>query len=218
MITTVDRSSTHDPAEGGSLVSYAIDSAHSRAHFKVRHLMVAFVRGELGTVTRELLFNDAVPSQSRVTAVIDAAGIDTRNPDRDAHLRSIDFLDVANYPTVTFQSTAAATGPQGTFDVSRDLTIRGVTRPATLSVELSEEIRDPWGNVKRGVTATTRINRKDFGVSWNANLDAGGVVVADQVDITIEGQVGGSRADPAAPVQHQVGPVTPTRPSFIRPY
>ena len=189
MITTVDRSSTYDPAADTSPVSYAIDSAHSRAHFKVRHLMVAFVRGELGTVTGELLFDGAVPSRSRVTAVIDAAGIDTRNLDRDAHLRSADFLDVANYPTVTFQSTGVASGPQGTFDVTGDLTIRGVAQPVTLSVELSEEIRDPWGNVKRGVTATTRINRKDFGVSWNANLDAGGVVVADQLDIIIEAQV-----------------------------
>ena len=189
MTTTVDRPSTPDPAADTSRVSYAIDSAHSRAHFKVRHLMVAFVRGELGTVTGELLFDGAVPSRSRVNAVIDATGIDTRNADRDAHLRSADFLDVATHPTVRFQSTGVEARPRGTFEVTGDLTIRGVTQPVTLSVELSDEIRDPWGNVKRGVTATTRITRKDFGVSWNANLDAGGVVVADHVDIIIEAQV-----------------------------
>ena len=189
MITTVDPLSTYDPAADTAPVSYAIDSAHSRAHFKVRHLMVAFVRGELGTVTGDLLFDGVVPSRSRVTAVIDAAGIDTGNPDRDAHLRSADFLDVANYPTVTFQSTSVVSEPRGTFDVTGDLTIRGVTQSVRLSVELSEEIRDPWGNIKRGVTATTRINRKDFGVSWNANLDAGGMVVADHVDIVIEAEV-----------------------------
>ena len=189
MITTADRSTTHDRAAGASAVSYTIDSAHSRAHFKVRHLMVAFVRGELGTVTGEFRFDEAAPLRSTVTAVIDAREIDTRNPDRDAHLRSADFLDVASHPTVTFRSTGVTAGPEGTFEVTGDLTLRGVTQQVTLSVELSAEIRDPWGNVKRGVTATTRINRKDFGVSWNANLDAGGVVVADHVDITIEAQV-----------------------------
>lgn len=143
MITTADRSSTHDRGAGASPVSYAIDSAHRRAHFKVRHLMVAFVGGELGTVTGELLFDGEVPARSMVTAVIDTVGIDTGNPDRDAHLRSADFLDVANHPTVTFRSTAVAAGPQGTFEVTGDLSIRGVARQVTLAVELSEEVGIP---------------------------------------------------------------------------
>lgn len=171
------------------VLRYAIDSAHARAHFRVRHLMVAFVRGELGTVTGEILFDPLNPSRASVTAVIDAAGIDTRNADRDAHLRSADFLDTATYPTVTFRSTSVAPRGEGTFDVTGDLMIRGVTRAVTLSTEVSEEIRDPWGNLKRGVTATAKINRKDFGVSWNAVMDAGGVAVGDIVEITIEAEL-----------------------------
>ena len=189
MIAIASRPSDSDRSSNTSPIQYAIDSAHARAHFKVRHLMVASVRGELGTVTGDLLFDEARPSRSSVSAVIDATGINSGNVDRDAHLRSADFLDVANYPTVTFRSIATALREDGTFDVTGDLTIRGVTRQVTLTVELSEEVRDPWGNLKRGVTATTRINRKDFNVNWNANLDAGGVVVSDHVDITIEAQV-----------------------------
>jgi polyisoprenoid-binding protein YceI len=165
---------------------YAIDPAHAAAHFKVRHLMVASVRGELGRISGEVAIDPADPARATVRASIDATGIDTRNADRDAHLRSADFLDVAVHPTIEFRSTAVRTRGAGELEVDGDLTIRGVTRPVTLAVELSDEIKDPWGNTRRGASATTRIDRKDFGLTWNAALETGGVVVADRVEISIE--------------------------------
>ena len=165
---------------------YDIDPTHASAQFKVRHLMVSSVRGELGEVTGTILLDNSDITQSSVTATIDVTAINTRNADRDAHLRSADFLDVANFPTITFRSTRIEKADGNRVRVIGDLTIRGTTNEVGLLVELSDEIRDPWGNVKRGATATTRIDRKDFGVSWNAVMDAGGFVVADLVDITIE--------------------------------
>lgn len=170
-------------------VAYRIDPAHATAQFKVRHLMVSNVRGELGEVTGEVSWDPAAPERARVTARIDAAAIDTRNADRDAHLRSADFLDVANHPFVEFRSTAVRPAGPGALEVDGALTIRGVTRPVTLAVELSDEVRDPWGNVKRGVSATARIDRRAFGLTWNAALETGGVVVGEHVDVTIEAEL-----------------------------
>jgi polyisoprenoid-binding protein YceI len=165
---------------------YEIDPAHASAQFKVRHLMVSAVRGELGQVTGIVMLDNEDITESFVHATIDVTAINTRNPDRDAHLRSADFLDVENHPTITFESTRIEDGDPDRLRIFGDLTIRGVTKEVVLLAEISEEIRDPWGNVKRGVTASTRIDRKEFGVSWNAVMDTGGVVVADMVDITIE--------------------------------
>lgn len=165
---------------------YEIDPTHASAQFKVRHLMVSSVRGELGEVTGVVLLDHADITDSTVDATIDVTAINTRNPDRDAHLRSADFFDVENFPNLTFRSTRIELADSGRLRVIGDLTIRGITNEVGLMVELSDEIRDPWGNVKRGASATTRIDRKDFGVSWNAVMDAGGVVVSDMVDITIE--------------------------------
>jgi len=168
---------------------YSIDPTHASARFKVRHLMISNVTGELGEVTGEVLLGARDATRSAVTARIDASAIDTRNSDRDAHLRSPYFLDVATYPAITFRSTrVAALGP-GRFTVDGELTVRGVTRSVTLEAEVSEEIRDPWGNVKRGVVATTRLDRKAFGVSWNALMDGGGIVVGDVVEVTIEAEI-----------------------------
>jgi polyisoprenoid-binding protein YceI len=167
-------------------VRYAVDPSHAAAHFKVRHLMVASVRGELGPISGEASIDPNDLTRSSVAVTIDATKIDTRNADRDAHLRSADFLDVANHPTIGFRSTAVRAKGAGELEVDGDLTIRGVTRPVTLEVELSDEIKDPWGNLKRGASATARIDRKDFGLTWNAALETGGVVVADRVDISIE--------------------------------
>ena len=165
---------------------YEIDPAHASAQFKVRHLMVSAVRGELGQVTGIVMLDNEDITESFVHATIDVTAINTRNPDRDAHLRSADFLDVENHPTITFESTRIEDADPDRLRIFGDLTIRGVTKEVVLLAEISEEIRDPWGNVKRGVTASTRIDRKEFGVSWNAVMDTGGVVVADMVDITIE--------------------------------
>jgi polyisoprenoid-binding protein YceI len=167
-------------------VRYTIDPAHAAAHFKVRHLMVAHVRGELGPISGELELDPADLSRATVRASIDATAIDTRNKDRDTHLKSADFLEVDRFPTIDFRSTAVRVKTAAELEVDGDLTIHGVTRPVTLEVELSDEIKDPWGNLRRGASATTRIDRKDFGLTWNALLEAGGVAVADRVDISIE--------------------------------
>jgi polyisoprenoid-binding protein YceI len=173
------------------VVHYEIDPSHSSATFKVRHLMVANVRGELGQITGRVVIDEGDLSRSSVEATIDATAISTRDEKRDAHLRSPDFFDVQKYPTITFRSKRVEVGKGGHLRVTGDLTIRGMTRESTLDVEpLSPEMRDPWGNSKRGVTATTKLNRKDFEVSWNATLDGGGLLVGDEVSVTLEIELG----------------------------
>jgi polyisoprenoid-binding protein YceI len=171
--------------------SYDIDPIHSSATFKVRHLMVANVRGELGQISGHVVIDDSDLTRSSVEATIDATAINTRDEKRDAHLRSPDFFDTATYPTITFKSKRVQVARSGNLLVTGDLTIHGVTRETTLDVEpLSPDVRDPWGNQKRGVSATTKINRKDFNVSFNAALDGGGVVVGDEVSVTLEVELG----------------------------
>jgi polyisoprenoid-binding protein YceI len=177
----------NQPARVTGATTWTFDAAHSSAGFKVRHLMVARVRGHLGPVSGQVVLDEQDPSRSRVAVSIDARGIDTREPKRDEHLRSADFLDVANHPNVTFTSTAVKPRRDGSLEVTGDLTIRGTTRPVTLEVEaLEPAVSDPWGNTKRGAFARTSINRKDFGLTWNVALEAGGVLVGEQVDIEIE--------------------------------
>ena len=153
--------------------------------------MLAHVRGHLGPVTGTVSIDEQDVSRSRVDVSIDARGIDTREPKRDEHLRSADFLDVANHPSVTFRSTRieAPKGVGGDLRVTGDLTIRGVSRPVTLEVEALTSVQDPWGNDRRGVTATARINRKDWGLKWNLALEAGGVTVGEEVAIEIEAEL-----------------------------
>lgn len=189
METTASTAAAVQPAAQPQAVRYEIDPVHASAQFKVRHLMVANVRGELGEVTGEVVFDPALPARSSVQARIDTTGIDTRNPDRDAHLRGPDFLDVANHPALTFRSTAVSPRGGGEYQVEGELTLRGTSRPVTLSVEVSEEIRDPWGNVKRGITATARLDRKTWGLTWNALVEGGGLLVGDHVDVTIEAEL-----------------------------
>jgi polyisoprenoid-binding protein YceI len=177
------------PVAAPEAATWDIDAAHSSAGFKVRHLMVSHVRGHLGPVSGSVVIDEQDPTRSRVDVSVAASGIDTREPKRDEHLRSADFLDVANHPTVTFRSTAVRATREGggALDVTGDLTIRGVTRPVTLSVEpLPPAVTDPWGNTKRGASARARINRKDWGLNWNLALEAGGFVVGDEVAIEIE--------------------------------
>jgi polyisoprenoid-binding protein YceI len=172
--------------------TWDVDTSHAAANFKVRHLMVAYVRGQLGPITGTVFIDEDDLSRSRVEVSIDARGIDTREPRRDEHLRSPDFLDVANHPNVTFRSTRveAPRGLAGDLRVTGDLTIRGVTRPVTLEVEaLPPVIKDPWGNARRGVSARARLNRKDWGLRWNLAIEAGGVAVGDEVAIEIEAEI-----------------------------
>jgi len=166
--------------------NYQIDSAHSTAAFTVRHMMVTNVSGAFSKVTGTVVYDPATPAASRVEAVIDTATIDTREPKRDAHLRSEDFFDVARYPTITFSSKRVEKTGEGRLRVVGDLTLHGVTREVVLEVEgPTPEILTPNG-YRMGASATTSINRKDFGMTWNRALDAGGVVVGEQVRIQID--------------------------------
>jgi polyisoprenoid-binding protein YceI len=170
-----------------TVATYTIEPAHSSAHFKVRHLMIANVRGEFTKVSGTVKFDPSNPANSSVKAEIDVNSINTREPDRDKHLKSADFFDAVNYLTITFQSTKVEPDGAEAYAVTGDLTIRGMTRPAVLHVVgPTPEIKDPWGYTRRGAEATTKISRKEFGLNYNAILEAGGVAVGDEVQITLE--------------------------------
>lgn len=178
--------------------TWQIDSKHSYAHFSVRHLMVSNVRGSFSNVSGILIIDESDLTKSSVEATIDATTINTQEPDRDKHLKTADFFDVASHPTITFKSKKVEKAGKDRLRVIGDLTIRGVTKQVVLDVEgPTAPIKDPRGNLKRGATATTKVNRQDFGVAWNRTLDAGGVVVGDEVSITIELELGKVEPKPA---------------------
>ena len=167
-------------------ITYEIDPAHTSVQFSVRHLMLSNVRGEFTKVSGTIKFDSENPANSTVEGTIDATSINTRDAQRDAHLKSADFLDVENFPTLIFRSTQVVPHSGGG-KVTGDLTIHGVTHVVTLDVEGStQEIKDPWGKQRFGVSATTKLSRKDFGLTWNAALETGGVMVGDEVKITID--------------------------------
>ena len=167
--------------------TYKIDPSHSSATFKVRHLMISNVSGEFSGVTGTLKGDLSVPQTASIEASVDVSTVNTREPKRDGHLKSPDFFDVAKNPTMTFKSKKIAVASPGKLKVLGDLTIKGVTKEVMLDVDgPTAETKDPWGNMRIGASATTTINRQDFGVSWNKTLDAGGVMVGDQVSITID--------------------------------
>jgi polyisoprenoid-binding protein YceI len=168
---------------------YDIDSAHSAAQFSVRHLMVSNVRGSFKKVTGKVVFDEANPSATVVQASIDVSTVDTGEAGRDTHLKSPDFFDLAKFPTMTFVSKSASKTSQG-IDLTGDLTLHGVTKSVVLHVsDITKEIKDPRGMLRIGATAMTVINRQDFGMVWNHNLDGGGVVVGNDVTITIDIEV-----------------------------
>ena len=168
---------------------YDIDSAHSAAQFSVRHLMVSNVRGSFKKLTGKVVFDESNPSATVVQASIDVSTVDTGEPARDTHLKSPDFFDLAKFPTMTFVSRSAIRTSQGV-DLSGDLPLHGVTKAVVLHVsDITKEIKDPRGMLRIGATATTVINRQDFGMVWNHNLDGGGVVVGNDVTITIDIEV-----------------------------
>jgi polyisoprenoid-binding protein YceI len=153
-------------------------------------MMISNVKGEFSRVTGSVEFDPANLAASHVEATIDASTVSTREPQRDRHLSSVDFLDVNRYPSITFRSKKIVSPGEDRYEVSGDLTIRGVTREVTLEVEsLTPEIKDPDGLLRRGATATTRIQRKDFGLTWNAVLESGGFVVGDDVEISIDAEM-----------------------------
>jgi polyisoprenoid-binding protein YceI len=166
---------------------WMIDTPHSAAQFSVRHMMISNVKGEFTKVTGTVDFDDKDITLSKVDAAIDATTISTREPKRDAHLKSPDFFDVAKFPTITFKSASVSKAADGRLKVTGDLTMHGVTRQVVLEVEpLSAPIRDRSGAMHAGTSATTRINRKDFGIAYNSVLETGGVMVGDEVTITID--------------------------------
>jgi polyisoprenoid-binding protein YceI len=165
---------------------WEIDSGHSGIHFSVRHMVIAKVRGQFARWSGSISTVDGDPATASVEAVIDASSIETGVADRDVHLKSADFLDVANHPELTFKSTRTETLGGGRLRLVGDLTIRGTRREVALEVEYAGRTKDPWGNERAGVAAKTSIDRKDFGLTWNQVLEAGGLMVGDRVDIEIE--------------------------------
>ncbi len=167
--------------------TWELDSAHTGVQFKVRHLMVSYVRGDFEKVSGEIVYDEQDVSKSSADITIDAASINTRVAKRDKHLRSPDFLDVAKHPSITFKSKKVEKAGNGKLKMTGDLTIRGATREVVLEVEgPTPPIKDLQGKTRVGGIASTRINRKDFGLTWNKALETGGVVVGDEVEITID--------------------------------
>ena len=185
--------------QASKAAAFDIDPAHSAATFSVKHLMVANVHGEFGKVTGTVNLDDKDITKSTVEATLDATSIRTHDEKRDEHLKSAEFFDVAKFPTLTFRSTKVEKGAKGKLKVTGDLTIHGVTKSVVLDVEgLSKESKDPWGNVKVGTSASTKINRKDFGLTWNKNLETGGVLVGEEVTINLDVELGKKVAEPPA--------------------
>ena len=167
--------------------NWQIDPAHSAAQFAVRHMAISTVRGAFSKVTGTMVFDDKDITKSTVEVVIDVSSIDTRQPDRDKDLKSDHFFDAANFPTITFKSKKVEQVAPGKLKITGDLTIHGTTKEVVLDVDgPTAPIKDPWGNQRVAANATTKINRQDYGVKWNANLDNGGVVVGDDVSIVID--------------------------------
>ena len=172
---------------GAATTTWEIDPMHTAAQFAVKHLMISTVRGEFKGVTGAVSWDDQDITKSKVDVTIDTKTVNTGEEKRDQHLKSPDFFDVEKFPTITFKSKKVEADGAGKLKVTGDLTIHGVTKEAVLDVEgPTTSVKDPWGNTRVAATATTKVNRQDFGVKWNANMDGGGVVVGDTVTITID--------------------------------
>jgi polyisoprenoid-binding protein YceI len=169
--------------------TWAIDAAHTSVEFSVRHLMIATVRGRFGHVSGTVVTEGDDLAGAAVDVTIDPASLDTREAQRDTHLRSADFFDVERFPAITFKSRRVAEARGDAFTLIGDLTIRGITREVALSVESHGRAADPWGGQRAGFSATTRIKRSDFGLTWNQTLEAGGVLVGDEITIAIDAEL-----------------------------
>ena len=167
--------------------TWNVDSTHSVVEFKVKHMMISNMKGQFTGVTGTLSLDEADLTQSSVEAAIEIASIHTRDEGRDAHLKGADFFDADHFPTMQLKSTHIALKSDGELVVTGDLTIKGVTRSVQFAVEgPTPATKDPWGNTRIGVVATTKINRKDFGLTWNAALETGGVMVGEDINITLD--------------------------------
>jgi polyisoprenoid-binding protein YceI len=177
------------PAAALAQSTWTLDANHTHSSFTVRHLVITNVRGEFGKTTGTIVLDEKDLSKSSVEATIETGTIDTRVADRDKHLRSPDFFDAAKYPTMTFKSTKVEKAGEGKLKVTGNLTIKNVTKPVVLDVTgPTQEIKDPWGNTRRGVSAVTKINRQEFGLTWSKTIEAG-PVVGDEVSIEIEAEL-----------------------------
>ena len=167
--------------------NWALDPAHTNVEFTVRHMMISNVKGQFQKTSGTVTVNGSDPTSAKIDATIDATSIDTRVDKRDAHLKSPAFLDVDKFPTITFKSTKVEADGAGKWKVKGDLTLHGVTKPVVLEVESTgTPVTDPMGNTRAGASATTKISRKDFGLLWNQALEGGGVMVGDEVAISID--------------------------------
>lgn len=185
------------PAAPAGADTFALDKSHSATTFKVRHLM-SNVNGAFRDFDIAVNFDRATPANSTVEFTIQATSIDTGNTNRDEHLRSADFFDVAKFPTITFKSTAVKATGKDKYDVTGDFTMHGVTKKITLPVEFLGFMKDARGNERAGFAIATTINRKDYGVVWNRNLDEGGVLLGDDVKVSIDLEVIKRAPQPAA--------------------
>jgi polyisoprenoid-binding protein YceI len=170
-----------------AVTTWNIDPVHSVAEFKVKHMMISNVKGQFTAVTGSLSLHESDVTQSSVEAAIEIVSIQTRDEGRDAHLKSADFFDAERFPTMQLKSTHIALQADGELVVSGDLTIKDVTRKVEFAVEgPTQAAKDPWGNTRIGLAATTKINRKDFGLTWNAALETGGLLVGEEITITLD--------------------------------
>lgn len=177
-------------------MSWVIDGAHTTAAFTAKHMMIATVHGQFKKISGTVDFNEQEPAKSAVDVQIETESIDTREEKRDAHLKSADFLEVDKFPTITFKSTKVQPTSENTGLITGDLTIHGVTRPVVLDVEYNGQQKSPWGTTNAGFNATTKINRKDWGLTWNVALETGGWLVSDEIKISIEAEIV-KQAEPA---------------------
>jgi polyisoprenoid-binding protein YceI len=169
--------------------TWNIDPVHTVAEFKVKHMMISNVKGQFTKVTGVMTLDETDLTKSRIEASIEAASVHTRDAQRDAHLKSADFLDVEKFPALSFKSTRVARTAEGELSVTGDLTIHGVTREVVFAAEgPTPSAKDPWGNTRVGLSATTKISRKDYGLVWNTPLETGGILVGDEVTITLDVQ------------------------------
>lgn len=174
----------------GRADTYEIDASHTSVQFSVRHMMISNVRGEFTKLSGKAVGDIANPTAAVVEATIDAASVDTRNGERDEHLRNPDFLDAAKFPTITFTSTKVEKAGEGGWKLTGDLNLHGVTKPVVLDVtNVTPPVKDPSGNTRIGAQAVTKISRQDFGIVFNKALDGGGVLVGDEIGITIDVEV-----------------------------
>lgn len=176
---------TAAPRDAAAPATYTIDGTHSSVEFSVRHMMVSNVKGSFQKVTGTAVYDANNLAASKLEATIDVNTINTNEPKRDAHLKSPDFFDAAKYPSMTFQSTRFVKSGDG-LKVTGELTIHGVTKAVTFNVETTPEVKDTYGKMRLGASATTTINRKDFGLTWNKMLEAGGVAVSDEVKLSLD--------------------------------